>query len=77
MRGTGRCQEAPGRAAVGKDLPAAISALQHSLPRGAVLAALKMMGELAPSGRQLEREEEASPSLFSYQFCVRSCFHLW
>lgn len=30
MRVPGRCQEAPGRAAVGKDLPAAISVLQHS-----------------------------------------------
>lgn len=51
MAAPGRCQEAPGRTAAGKDLPAALT---HCCHKKLLLAALEMTGELAPLGSQLE-----------------------
>lgn len=52
MAAPGRCQEARGRTAAGKDLPAALT---HCCHKKLLLAALEITGELAPSGSQLEK----------------------
>lgn len=51
MAAPGRCQETPGRVAVRKDLPAALT---HCCHKKLLLPVLKMTGELAPLGSQLE-----------------------
>lgn len=51
MAAPGRCQEAPGRVAVRKDLPAALT---HCCHQKVLLAVLEMTGELAPLVSQLE-----------------------
>lgn len=66
MQAPGRCQEAPGRAAVGKDLPAAIISLQHTAAtrNGAAGCADNDRGAGTFGGVSWRREEEASLPIF-------------
>lgn len=71
MQAPGRCQEAPGRAAVGKDLPAATIAPWHStaIRSGAAGSAENDGGAGTFRGVSWRREEGASLPIFLPFLC--------
>lgn len=71
MRAPGRCQEAPGRAAVGKDSPAAIITLQHlAATRNCAAGCTENDGGAGTfRGVSWRREEEASLPIFLLFLC--------